>query len=75
MSYGHRLARTRWIAGFSAFLLIATLAPPADLPAWAEPAEVPKVTAGQAPQQRTRPSPSSSVRRSYRRCWKPAANR
>ena len=60
MSYGHRLARTRWIAGFSAFLLIATLAPPADLPAWAEPADVPKVTAGQAPQQRGIPAGAAS---------------
>src|SRR5262245_27271053 len=60
MSLGHRYARTRWIAGFSAFLLIATLAPPADAPAWAEPGDIPTVTAGQAPQQRPVPAGAAS---------------
>jgi RHS repeat-associated protein len=60
MSFGHRHARARWIAGFSAFLLIATLAPPADVPAWAEPGDVPGVTAGQAPQQRGIPAGAAS---------------
>lgn len=57
MSYAHRFARARWLVGFIAFLLVATLAPPADKPARAaEPSgDVPKVTAGAAPQQRGLP--------------------
>ncbi|MFC3743450.1 RHS repeat-associated core domain-containing protein [Paractinoplanes deccanensis] len=56
----HLLARTRWIAGFSALLLVGTLAPPADVPAHADPGDVPQVTAGQAPQQRGVPAGAAS---------------
>jgi RHS repeat-associated protein len=61
MSFAHHFARARWIAGFSALLLIGTLAPPADVPAWAKPAEVPGVTAGQDPQQRGLPVGAASA--------------
>jgi RHS repeat-associated protein len=49
-------ARIRWLATACAFLLIITLAPPADVPASADPGEVPTVSAGQAPQQRGLPA-------------------
>src|SRR5687768_2626810 len=54
------IGRARWLAGFSAFLLVATLAPPADVPALADPGDVPKVSAGQAPQQRGVPAGAAS---------------
>ncbi|GAA2881064.1 hypothetical protein Acy02nite_21010 [Actinoplanes cyaneus] len=54
--HADRWARARWLATFCAFLLIATLAPPADVPAHAEPGEVPTVTAGADPQQRGIPA-------------------
>jgi RHS repeat-associated protein len=60
MRRAHRLARTRRIAGFCAFILIATLAPPAQVPARAEPGDVPKVSAGRGPQQRGIPAGASS---------------
>ncbi|MEU4420423.1 polymorphic toxin-type HINT domain-containing protein [Actinoplanes sp. NPDC024001] len=69
MSSAHALARARWLAGFCAVLLVGTLAPPADVPARAEPAEVPKVTAGQAPQARPIPAeaaPNTAVRADQR---------
>ncbi|NMO57749.1 hypothetical protein HH310_42125 [Actinoplanes sp. TBRC 11911] len=56
MSFARRYVRARWLAGFSAFLLVATLAPPADVAAHADPGDVPTVTAGQAPQQRGLPA-------------------
>ncbi|WP_284044627.1 RHS repeat-associated core domain-containing protein [Actinoplanes sp. M2I2] len=56
MSFARPVARVRRLAGFSALLLIATLAPPAAVPARADPGEVPTVTAGQAPQQRGVPA-------------------
>ncbi|MEU8819586.1 polymorphic toxin-type HINT domain-containing protein [Actinoplanes sp. NPDC048796] len=56
MSYARRFARARWLAGFSAFLLVGTLAPPASVPALADPGDVPQVTAGQGPQQRGVPA-------------------
>ncbi|XVU22828.1 polymorphic toxin-type HINT domain-containing protein [Actinoplanes sp. CA-054009] len=53
----HRRARARQLAAFCAVLLVATLAPPADVPARAaEPGEAPGVTAGAAPQQRGLPA-------------------
>ncbi|WP_127501856.1 RHS repeat-associated core domain-containing protein [Actinoplanes solisilvae] len=56
-------ARARWIAGFSALLLVGTLAPPADVPARAaEPGDVPAVTAGQAPQQRGVPAGAAGIK-------------
>jgi len=60
MAYLHRFAQARRVAGFCAILLVATLAPPADVPARAEPGEVPKVTAGQGPQQRGIPANAAS---------------
>ncbi|MFI5932014.1 RHS repeat-associated core domain-containing protein [Actinoplanes sp. NPDC051494] len=56
MSSARGFARARRTAGFTAFLLIATLAPPAHVPAHAAPGDVPTVTAGQGPQQRGIPA-------------------
>ncbi|MCA2211659.1 RHS repeat-associated core domain-containing protein [Jidongwangia harbinensis] len=56
MSFAQRFTRARWIAGFTAVLLVGTLAPPADVPARAAPGDVPAVTAGAGPQQRGLPS-------------------
>ena len=56
MSVTRGFTRARWIAGFSAILLVGTLAPPADVPASADPGDVPVVTAGQGPQQRGVPA-------------------
>ncbi|MEV4349465.1 RHS repeat-associated core domain-containing protein [Actinoplanes sp. NPDC049596] len=56
MSFARGFARARYIAGFSALLLVGTLAPPVDNPASADPGDVPKVTAGAAPQQRGVPA-------------------
>lgn len=56
MSFAHGFARARWLAGFTAVLLVTTLAPPADVPARAEPGDVPEVSAGRAPQQRGVPA-------------------
>ncbi|BEL05660.1 hypothetical protein Q0Z83_038510 [Actinoplanes sichuanensis] len=56
----HRRARARRLAGFCAALLIITLAPPADVPARAEPGVVPTVSEGAAPQQRGLPANAAS---------------
>ena len=50
------MTSVRRLAGFCAVLLVTTLAPPAAVAARAEPGDVPKVTAGRAPQQRGIPA-------------------
>jgi RHS repeat-associated protein len=59
MSISHRFRRARWLAVCCATLLAVTLAPPAAVPARAEPGKVPIAVAGADPQQRPVPADAS----------------